>query len=697
MIGSGQELDELAVHYGVERTFFDAHGTRYDASEDALLAILRSLGAELGDRSDVSQALRARRQALVSEVIEPVVVVWSDRAHEAVLRLPVEAMGGDWTAEVDCEDGERLEASGDVHSLPFHDEWTVEGTRYIRKRFHFGRTVPFGYHRLRLTTEGRTHEALLISAPAQAYADPRKRLWGIFAPTYALRTRDDRGIGTLRELEALLDHTKAAGGQFVGTLPLTATFLDEPFEPSPYAPVSRLFFNELFCDIGRLPELDTCKAARALLANQAFAEEVEALRGNQRVDYATQAKIVRRLLEPLAAEAFKSGVPDGLGAWLEEHPRATPYAMFRAATKKRGEVWPVWPEAMQRGAIAESDVDPAEVEYHTYVQWRMSEQVERLAAGKKNGVGLYLDLPLGVHPAGYDAWAEQDIFLENVATGAPPDPLFVGGQNWGFAPLDPTAARRSEYRYTIECFRHQIAAAGALRIDHVMGLERIYTIPDGLDAKQGVYVHHRSEELYAILTLESHRHQTMIVGEDLGTVPDVVRDAMHRHDLLRMYVMQFSLQSDEHDAIRPAPETAVGSMNTHDTPTFTAFWEGHEIDVRRELGHVSPEDAEAEHEGRRHLRAAVKAFLASRGLSSKDATTREVYGALLEELAKSPARLVLVNLEDLFLERGAQNVPGTTTEHPNWQKKIAQTLEEAFESERIQALLARVDRARSFE
>lgn len=697
MIGPRHELDELAVHYAVERTFFDAHGTRYDATDEALVALLGSLGAELGPDADVTAAVRARRHAIVSQVVEPVVVVWSDRPHEALVRLPVQAMGGDWAVEIETEDGETIEATGDLHGLPFHDEWTVEGTSYIRKRFHFGRTIPFGYHRLRFTAEKRTHEALLISAPGQAFHRAGPRLWGLFAPTYALRSREDRGVGTLRELEALMERTKAAGGRFVGTLPLTATFLDAPFEPSPYAPVSRLFFNELFLDIGRLPELEECKAARALLANQTFAQEVEALRAEPRVDYAKQAAITRRILEPLAATAFASGMPAELAAWLEHHPRATDYAMFRAATKKRGETWDVWPEAMRRGAIDAADVDPAEVEYHTYAQWRMSEQVERLAAGKKNGVGLYLDLPLGVHPSGYDAWREQDVFLSNVATGAPPDPLFVGGQNWGFAPIDPTASRRSGYAYTIECFRHQIAAAGALRIDHVMGLERIYMIPHGLDAKQGIYVHHRSEELYAILTLESHRHETMIVGEDLGTVPDQVREAMHRHGFLRMYVMQFALRPNADDAIVPAEEASVGSMNTHDTPTFTAFWEGHEIDVRKSLDHVSPEDAETEHEGRRHLRAAVKQYLAARGLASSDATTREVLGALLEELAKSPAQIVLVNLEDLFLERGAQNVPGTTNEHPNWQKKIALTLEEAFASERVQQTLARVDRARSFE
>lgn len=698
MIGSRQQLEELALHYGVELSFFDVEGKRYDASEDALLSVLRALGARLGDDDDVEAALTARRAELVADVLEPVLVVWSQGPHDALLRLPVDEFEGRWSVRVTTEDGAVVENDGALATLPLFDEWTVGGTHYERRRFGFGATLPFGYHRVELAVGGEVHRAMVISAPTRAYQSPRKRLWGVFAPTYALRTRDDRGIGTLRELETLQQHVKKAGGNFVGTLPLTATFLDTPFEPSPYAPVSRLFFNELFIDVGRLPELEDCKEVRALLANKSFAAEVDALRAEPLVDYAKQAVLLRRLLAPLAAKAFENGMPAGLSRWLEENPAATDYAMFRAATTKRGAGWPTWPEAMQRGRLAPEDVDTTEVEYHLYVQWRMSEQVHRLAAGKRQGVGLYLDLPLGVHPDGYDAWKNRDVLIEGLSTGAPPDALFSKGQDWGFRPLHPLASRRNEYKYTIACFRHQIAAAGALRVDHVMGLERLYMIPRGLGATEGVYVHYRSEELYAILTLESHRHETMIVGEDLGTVPDVVRDAMDRHGLLRMYVTQFSLRADPKDALATIPKNSVASMNTHDTPTFTAFWEGHEIDVREKLGHVTDEDAEQQSEERRKLRAAVKAYLRSRGLvATDDATTREVLGALLEELAASNAPLVFVNLEDLFLERGAQNVPGTTSEHPNWRRKIALSLEEAFASDRVQQILTRVDRARAFE
>lgn len=693
MLGTRAQLEELAIHYGVGLTFYDVKGRRYDASDPALLAVLRSLGAELGPSDDVATALAARKRDIVSQVVEPVIPVWGDREHAGVLRLPVHQMSTRWKAEITTEDGRKIESEGDVHGLPFVDEWNVDGTTYIRKRFHFGERLPDGYHQLRLETAAGTHEALIIAAPVRAYAPEREKLWGVFAPTYALKTHTDRGVGTLAELRKLWEHVRELGGDFVGTLPLTATFLDEPFEPSPYAPVSRLFFNELFMDIAALPELEANPDVQALLASVEFTSGVEALREARMVDYRQHATLLEQILRPLARTAFENGPPSALVAWLEANPRTTDYARFRAATKKRG-VWSTWDDVEN---ISDADVDREEVEYHQYVQWRMSEQMTKLGTKSEDGGGLYLDLPLGVHPDGYDAWRERAVFLDGLSTGAPPDELFVGGQDWGFRPLDPEASRESGYRYVIDCFRHQLGTAGALRIDHVMGLERIYCVPHGLGAKEGVYVHHRAEELYAILTLESSRSQTMIVGEDLGTVSDDVRAAMTRHGFLRMYVVQFAFSDDDTAALAPAPRDAVASVNTHDTPTFTSYWEGHEIETRLELGHVSREEAEIDQERRRAVRAAVKSYLLSRDSVDKaDATTREVLSALLYEIAKSDARLVLVNLEDLFLERAAQNVPGTTTEHPNWRKRIALALEDAFADDRVRGILERVDRARRF-
>jgi 4-alpha-glucanotransferase len=291
--------------------------------------------------------------------------------------------------------------------------------------------------------------------------------------------------------------------------------------------------------------------------------------------------------------------------------------------------------------------------YHLYVQWLASEQIEALSkeAGNK-GLQLYFDLPLGVHPDGYDVWRERRLFALGVSAGAPPDAVFTTGQNWHFPPLHPERMREEGYRYIIACLRHHLRQGKILRIDHVMGLHRLFWIPDGMDASQGVYVRYPSDELYAILSLESHRHQAVLVGEDLGTVPPEVRPAMRRHGLYRMYVAQYEAVTNHRRALRPIPANCIASLNTHDMSPFAAFWQG--LDNRE----------------------AVVTFLRDNGwLKEPMADTSAILRAFLAFLSASRAWGLLVNLEDLWLETRPQNIPGTSKEYPNWQRKAGYSFE----------------------
>jgi 4-alpha-glucanotransferase len=335
---------------------------------------------------------------------------------------------------------------------------------------------------------------------------------------------------------------------------------------------------------------------------------------------------------------------------------------------------------LREGILRDSDYRQENKHYHLYAQWLAHQQldgVKEKAEGK--GVKLYMDMPMGVHPDSYDTWREREAFITGISVGAPPDTVFTRGQNWSFPALHPKNIREQGYRYFIASLRHHLKHADIIRIDHVMGLHRIFCIPEGLESSQGVYLRYRADELYAILALESQRNKAVIVGEDLGTVPRYVRPAMKQHGINRMYVLHYEMAADSEKEPLPVPPDSVASLNTHDMPPFIAFWQGLDITERRQLGLLDRENARKEKKARRNMVAALGNFLRRKGWLEETGTGIEAGSALracLEFLTSSPASLVLVNLEDLWQETEPQNVPSTREEYPNWQRKAKYNFEE---------------------
>ena len=519
--------------------------------------------------------------------------------------------------------------------------------------------MPHGYHHLRLDIAGQPCEALILSAPVKCYAPARAYLcdkgWGIFLPLYALHHAGNWGSGTFADLAQLIDWVADLGGEVVATLPLLATFLDEPFEPSPYSPVSRLMWNPFY--------LEPVKG-------RAAPGDIAGLRQAPLVDYKRHAQLKRQLLE--------AGLVDNaeMAKFVADRPQVGGYAAFMAVCEAQRAPWPAWPERMRLGTLRDGDYDDAHKHYHIHAQWLCHQQMTALAdKAKARGAGLYLDLPLGVHPDGYDAWRHQDLFMHGARVGSPPDAFFTRGQDWGFAPLHPQRLRRQHYGYWIEVIRHHLRHASMLRLDHVMGLHRLYCIPPGLEARQGAYLRYPADELYAILSLESHRQQCWIIGENLGTVPDYVNRALSRHGLGKMYVAQFEMTPDPAKALNPAPANAVASFNTHDMPMFAAFWQGLDIDQRRDMELMDEAAAAAEHAALDARKEVLIAFLRQQGLLTGKASAQAVHTACMAYLSAGAADLVLINLEDLWLETQPQNVPGTGQERPNWRRKTAHAFE----------------------
>jgi 4-alpha-glucanotransferase len=300
-----------------------------------------------------------------------------------------------------------------------------------------------------------------------------------------------------------------------------------------------------------------------------------------------------------------------------------------------------------------------------------------------------------VSPFGYDVWRHRRAFATEANAGAPPDSFFPRGQDWGFPPLHPERLREDGYRHLIDCVRTQLEHATVLRIDHVMALHRLFWVPRELGPDHGVYVRYRQQELYAIVALEAHRHGAVVVGEDLGTVPPVVRAVMSRHRIHRSYVLQEELEPDPEAAVRTPPVAAVASLNTHDLPTFAAFRRGLDVAERLRRGWLEPAEAEAERRRRDWLVRALGDFLGRASLLRDPgrAEDDEMLRACLAYLARSESAIVMVNLEDLWLESRPQNVPGTT-EEPNWRRKMARPLEAFRRDPDVVGTLGMIDRMR---
>jgi 4-alpha-glucanotransferase len=668
-----QDLVRLADRLGVLTSFSDVEGQEREASVESLRAVTAALlGADI---ADPKTALRHLDGLEAGRLLEPVVVAWEGARNHVRIRLE-----GARPDRVECE--VVLEDGTAVGWRPTFEVDVSGGVSVALPA-----RLPAGYHRLRLRTGSRHAESLLVCAPRIAFRDPaRPRDWAVFLPLYALHSRSSLGAGDFSDLRELIRWARSLGASMAGTLPILAQFYDAAmFDPSPYAPASRLMWNEVYLDLQALPEWTGGLHEGSEFRAQNFQSAVSDQNRERYVDWAAYAELRRSVL--YAAASFESEWPRpsaGHRGSLADTPLIGQYARFRARSERHGP-WRQWPSA-------EPDFDTAAERYHRYAQWACREQLERLAADSARA--LYLDLPLGVHASGFDTWRWPECFLPDLSAGAPPDALGPAGQYWGFPPLHPRANRAQEYAYLRAYLRHHMQYAGRLRIDHVMGLHRLYCIPAGMPAREGLYVRYPAEELYAILCLESHRYRTEVVGENLGTVPDYVNEAMRRHGIAGMYVLPFEIDTGAAAIREPAADT-VACLNTHDLPTFESWWAERDIDLGTELGVLDQERAGDLRRARAAEKESALVFLESRRLLGPGRrASPDVYRALMRYLAESPARTLLVNLEDLWGETEPQNVPGTSSQRPNWRRKARLGLEEMQSLEAVRATLKEIDRAR---
>jgi len=685
---SEQEFRDLAALYGVATSYVGEDAAPHEADHEVVASILRALGASIDHPKDARAAIRSRQLEVAQRMLEPVIVLRNDQPTDIVVTIPERVQTNTLWLTFEFEDGTTRHDRLAENSATFHSTLDVEGERFAQFRVQLakhGVNIPFGYHSL--TVEAGTQSHSTSSPPSLLVCAPRcpqpSRGWGVFMPVHALRTNHDWGVGSYRDLATLGEWAKSHGASMMGALPLYPTYLDRPVDPSPYRPVSRLAYNEIYISPETLPEFEQSDHARDVANSPEFLASVAATRTAARVDYEEVAILRRRVLEPMAEILLQqsSRRRHEFDLFLAEHPELLAYSEFRAAVEREGrrDVSP-----SLEASNSSLGRDPI-AHYHAYCQWVAAQQLNQAS----HALPLYADIPVGVHPEGFDPFWSPNSFLPGVSGGAPPDLFFSEGQNWSFSPLHPKKIRDDRYSYLRAVFARAFRHASYVRIDHVMGLQRLYVIPEGNDATHGAYLSYHADEFHALVSLEAYRAGASVVGEDLGTLPDGVHERMARDGMLRSWVFEFKSKSS--DPLPSPRRDVLASLATHDTPRFSSFLWGHDIDEAEKLGHLSATDADARRAERALYREALFGALKIPVLGELQLTEAALEGCLAH-ISASEALLVIVDLEELMGESEPQNRPGTSD--GNWRQRAALTLEEIRAAPWINGELDRINQLR---
>ena len=697
-------IGQVARLVGIEPSYTDALGRTRQVSDDTLLALIGAFGLPADPTRALDLLAEEERRAPLG--VGPIHFVRAEAAHPAlVLRLPDNCREISWSCRLENGEhrsGRRVAVSG-------------RGAKQFSMPLPAG--LPIGYHQLDLEAGGVMAQPGLIVAPARCHLavelGPGARSWGLTCQLYGLRSARNWGMGDFTDLAMFARATGSCAATTLGINPLHALFAAEPLHISPYSPSSRIWLDYLYIDVAAVPGFPDDKPVHALVESGWFGLTRAAARSSGVIDYGAVAACKRPVLEALFRRfqlrelGGDCAAKSDLGRAFRDFQRCNgrslaDFAVFEALDehyrRDNGRVgWRGWPLSVRNPRSPEVAVFASthrdRVEFFQFLQWEADRQLAAAAtAGREAGLslGLYRDLAVGVDPNGAEAWADHELVAPGATIGAPPDAFNRSGQNWGLAPVNPLVLRRQGFAPFIASLRANMRHAGILRIDHVMSLNRLFWIPSGMEATLGAYVSYPFDDLLRLVALESQRNGCAVIGEDLGTVPVGFRETMQSADILSYRVLLFERRQDGGFA-PPAeyPALAAASAGTHDLPTIKGFWLGNDLAWRRRLGlYADEEAAEAESNERRRDRDLLLEALVGAGVlaperpgqflsdSSEPIFTTELGNAILTFLARSRARLMLVQTEDVVGEREQTNLPGTTDTHPNWRRRLSRTLDE---------------------
>ncbi|MBD3584353.1 4-alpha-glucanotransferase [Salinimonas sp. HHU 13199] len=727
---SNQVLQKLVEMRGIESNYVDAWGKPATIADSSKAKLLNALGYETENEAAVLAQVKHDTAAYWQSVLDPVQVLRQSQRIHFTVRLPIELVNDTYTLLLTTESGKQFSEDLVPVDTQLINVAEIDEVEYQEYAIAFDHALENGYHTLQLLVEGDDEpvgQMRVIMAPDACYMPEQvvegKKAWGLSVQLYCVRSENNWGIGDFSDLARLVSDAAGTGADFIGLNPIHALYPANPDACSPYGPSSRRWLNYLYIDVTKLDDYDH-PDVQALVNTAEFREKLEQVRRQEYVDYAGVAELKLKVLATLfevyhqkyltqktpQRTAFAEFVAEG-GESLD---MLAVYDVMQEHLKELGEPswgWPVFPNKFKeyhKPEVAKfAKRNKQRVQFYQFLQWQAAlqlEQANQVAVDAGMTIGLYRDLAVGVSEGSAEIWGNKDLYCVDASVGAPPDVLGPLGQNWGLPPMDPKRLYEQAYQPIVDLFSSNMASAGALRIDHVMALLRLWWVPKGDHARDGGYVYYPVDDLLGILALESHRNKSLVIGEDLGTVPEEIRGKLADNGIYSYRVFFFE-QAEDGGFFSPShyPVQSMSTLTTHDMPTLIGYWHCLDLELGKSLG-LYPTDEILEtlytsrHEDKQEILNSLHGHHAVGDDVGHDVNVTGMNQALnfglQTHMATGSSALFSLQLEDWLQMDKPVNIPGTFDEYPNWRRKLSRNLEDIFSDGDILHLANRLTQAR---
>lgn len=725
-------LERLSELVGFCSSYTGTFGEQVFVKDQAREALLSAMGYELDDNSLLNSISALENANWLSLLPSSHIVKLEQAQHIINISIPhsnnVELVNSDsvhW--KIITEFDESMQGSFSIEELCCIDKRNINDINYTRYQLPLP-ILDAGYHKLSVTFNQISATCPLIYTPSACYSPKQasdKKIWGFTAQLYSLKSRNNWGIGDFGDLHHLVESSSEQGAATIGINPLHPLYQNNPSHRSPYSPSSRTFLNPLYIDMtAAISQFSDCEQVKKLIKSEEFQQKLNQAKSAEHVDYNAVATLKFQALALL----FDDFCNKTTTVYAQQHQNFTQfkqdqgdnlrqfatfdalYEYFRSIDEN-AYGWTSW-------AIAYQDASSSEViefqknhykriDYFCFIQWiahKQLEEVKDTTLSKNMAIGLYLDLAVGCDGAGVDVWSDQNLYVAGASIGAPPDAMNALGQNWGLTPMNPVALKAKGYQPLVDALRCNMQYSGALRIDHILGLMRQYWIAPNMAANEGMYITFPFDDILRIIALESQRNKCVVIGEDLGNVPEGFTQITHNAGLLSFKVMFFERwESGLFKRPELYPEQSVVTIATHDTATLTGWWQGRDLQWR-ELLNLYPTPEAGEHD--RNSRASEREMLLDALIDMQvidkaklpsvnpPIMSSQLSIAVQKYLAEAPSYIQLIPLEDALECNEQVNIPGTIDEHPNWLQKLPCSIEDFFETDSVKKIVSTMRKVR---
>ncbi|MFT5812658.1 MAG: 4-alpha-glucanotransferase [Psychroserpens sp.] len=727
-------IEQLADIVGFYPSYTGAFGDQVLAKDQAKRALLKAMSFELDDES-LTKSIALLNQSQWINIL-PVVHIAKLEEQQHAIKVSLPKIGKlllHWkvTPEVGSEIGNEIIGSINVGDMPVTAETTIAKKQYCQYLLILP-TVKQGYYQLTISFGEAQASCPLIYAPKTCYSPQTasfNKVWGYTAQLYSLRSKSNWGMGDFTDLGKLVEKSAQQQASTIGLNPLHPLYQQNPAHRSPYSPSSRCFLNPLYIDVSKIPNYEFCVLAQETVNNTAFQQNIANAKASKLVDYTAVAKLKFEITELLFEDFYlnqnnanKKDCYNKMSAEFDHFKQINGHDLKRFATfdtlyehfnlvDENIYGWPDWPKNFQdpnSEDVHKFKLSHAKrIEYFCFVQWIAHKQLSAVAQqtiDKDMAIGLYLDLAVGCDGSGFDVWSDKEVYVSGASIGAPPDGMNPLGQNWGLTPINPVALKKQGYQPLVKALRSSMQYAGALRIDHILGLMRQYWVAPGMEADEGIYISFPWDDILRVIALESRRNHCVVIGEDLGNVPEGFSETIQNAGLLSFKVLFFERwESGLFKRPDNFPTQSIVTVATHDTPTLAGWWQGRDLQWRQQLN-LYPND-EAGHADRNARASERKNLIAAlNDLQVIDMSkapqlapalmNTELSIGVQKYLAASPSHIQLIPLEDALEIPEQVNIPGTIDQHPNWLQKLPVSLEDFSQTPSVMAIAQAMNIAR---